>query len=98
MGLSAEVIAEATTWWNTRAPESGWRPIKTAPKFTPVMITNGKYLVKAELIDVDWDEAKNRGCFGWVGIGVFVEVVDDPTHWMPEMPLPSPPESEASNG
>jgi hypothetical protein len=71
-----------------RAMTAQWQPIETAPRDTPILVTDGKIMVVLMRGDVgpgtDWPDPVGFGGYEWDWEFDW----DDLTHWTP---LPAPP-------
>lgn len=67
-----------------------WRPIETAPKGQLVthLAANGK-----RIQSLFWGWSPNAQTHAWCGVvsGVILPHDPQPTHWLPDLPLPAPP-------
>lgn len=64
-----------------------WQPIETAPKKTPILVTDGRVIVvleRGECAGDDWPDAVGFGGWEWE----FNFEWKDLTHWMPLPALP----------
>lgn len=67
-----------------------WQPIATAPKYTPILVTDGSVIVSGEWgglyegIDTDFLDPVGLSGYEWEWNFELSEL----THWMPLPPLP----------
>jgi len=69
---------------------SEWQPIDTAPKNTPILVTDGDVIVvvkRGEFVGKDWIDEVGFGGYEWDWNFEW----EDLTHWMP---LPEPPKAD----
>ncbi len=71
--------------------DEGWRPIESAPRDIPILVTDGIYVYQSS-----WKRNKGPGWHGPIPMGAYPKGCSlKPTHWQP---LPSPPASTGERG